>query len=182
MVSDRKQFTFSDLRVRYGTGRCYTISGSGRDRVTGYRVGMMCAAGDIEESEWCKLMKDLIFRSGEQEIYKHLLTFVKENYHHLKTKSEVEKEALKLHASRIFDDEAWVLFVKFNQQYRPEVLDPRRLRYVRTDCCHMAGLTTQTIIDKYKGTERGIPCPVCGRWSSYVFVDEENKEEKESAT
>ena len=34
--------TFEDLRVHFGTGRAYTISGKGRDRVMGYRVGKQC--------------------------------------------------------------------------------------------------------------------------------------------
>ena len=33
--------TFADLRVHYYTGRSYLISGEGRDKVFGYRHGVM---------------------------------------------------------------------------------------------------------------------------------------------
>ena len=54
------EITFADLRVHFGTGRAYTISGKGRDRVMGYRVGMQCNLGDIEVSEWIAKVKELI--------------------------------------------------------------------------------------------------------------------------
>ena len=66
--------TFEDLRVHYGTGRAYTISGKGRDRVMGYRVGMQCNLGDIEVSQWIAMVKELIVQTGEQELYEQLQT------------------------------------------------------------------------------------------------------------
>ena len=37
--------TFADLRVHYYTGRSYLISGEGRDKVFGYRHGVMTDIG-----------------------------------------------------------------------------------------------------------------------------------------
>lgn len=66
----REELTFADLRHHFGTGRAYIKSGSGRDRVYGYRRGIMTDIGDIEESEWKGLMLDLIQRSNEMDIYR----------------------------------------------------------------------------------------------------------------
>ena len=63
---------FEDLRKRYGTGRSYTISGSGKNRVTGYRTGVMTNIGDIEVSQWERLVHELISRNQEEELYAHL--------------------------------------------------------------------------------------------------------------
>lgn len=42
--------TFADLRVHYYTGRSYLISGEGRDKVFGYRHGVMTDIGDLPET------------------------------------------------------------------------------------------------------------------------------------
>lgn len=64
--------TFADLRVHYYTGRSYLISGEGRDKVFGYRHGVMTDIGDLPEAEWTRLAKQLIRQSGEQELYQQL--------------------------------------------------------------------------------------------------------------
>ena len=64
------EYTFSDLRCHYQTGRSYVVSGEGRNRVYGYRTGVQCNLGDIEQKEWCEIVKELIHRKGEQELYK----------------------------------------------------------------------------------------------------------------
>ena len=46
------EYTFSDLRCYYQTGRSYVVSGEGRNRVYGYRTGVQCELGDIERDEW----------------------------------------------------------------------------------------------------------------------------------
>ena len=42
--------TFAALRVHYYTGRSYLISGEGRDKVFGYRHGVMTDIGDLPVS------------------------------------------------------------------------------------------------------------------------------------
>ena len=105
--------TFEDLRVHFGTGRAYTISGKGRDRVMGYRVGKQCNLGDIETGAWMKMVRALIVQKGEQELHQQLLTHMKEHNYTRATKAELEEEVLELHAARIFDDPLWVDLKKY---------------------------------------------------------------------
>lgn len=171
MTSEKNDLTFSDLRKHYGTGRAYTISGTGRDRVMGYRTGVKCNAGDIEVSEWIQMMKDLIKRSGEQELYMQLHAFMKERNYVRASRSELEKEVLELHASRIFDNELWIYFVQFNQLFRPDILNSVRLRWVRSECCKKAGLVTEEML-KRRG-DGPIPCPICGRFAHCELMNYE---------
>lgn len=73
--------TFADLRVHYYTGRSYLISGEGRDKVFGYRHGVMTDIGDLPEAEWTRLAKQLIRQSGEQELYQQLFAWEREQSH-----------------------------------------------------------------------------------------------------
>ena len=52
--------TFAALRVHYYTGRSCLISGEGRNKVFGYRHGVMTDIGDLPEAEWTRLAKQLI--------------------------------------------------------------------------------------------------------------------------
>lgn len=115
--------TFSDLRVHYETGRAYLISQYGREKKYGYRNGVQTDIGDLEVSEWKRLVCELIERSGEKELQEQLVGWVKAHCMWLHTKEEVELYALKLHASRIFDNKEWVDYIAFNQAYRPKILN-----------------------------------------------------------
>ena len=114
--------TFEDLRAHFGTGRSYIKSGSGRDAVYGYRSGVMTNIGDIEENEWAQLMMDLVIRSGETALQEQLRFWAKEHCAWLHTKKEVERYALELHSSRIFDNPKWVDYELFNREYRPRAV------------------------------------------------------------
>lgn len=85
---DAEKLTFEDLRCHFRTGRSYVISGTGRDRKTGYRTGIQTDVGDIEVSEWKMLMKDLIRRSDEEFLYKLLFQWVSQTTPWLHTKQE----------------------------------------------------------------------------------------------
>lgn len=117
-----RPLTFSDLREHYGTGRAYLISQNSREKKYGYRTGIQTDIGDLEVSEWKRLVRELIERSDEQKLQAQLEEWVKAQCMWLHTKEEVELYALKLHARRIFDDKAWVDYLAFNQAYRPETL------------------------------------------------------------
>lgn len=163
------EITFADLRVHFGTGRAYTVSGKGRDRVLGYRSGMQCNLGDIEVHEWNAMVKELIVQSGEQELYEQLYTHMKEHNYTKATKPELEQHVLELHAARIFDDPLWVDFIPFNKRFRPQVLQTVRLVWVKNACCRKAGQVTQAILDSQ--TNQGkVCCPHCGRWSEYEIM------------
>lgn len=118
-----RPLTFSDLRAHFGTGRAYLISQYGREKKYGYRKGIQTDIGDLEVSEWKRLVRELIERAEEQELQEQLVEWVKSHYKWLHTKDEVELYALKLHAFRIFDNKEWVGYLAFNQAYRPEILN-----------------------------------------------------------
>ena len=161
---DIEHLTFSDLYPLHGTGRPI-VKSSGWYKTYSYRVGVGTHIGDIEESLWCRLVRGLIKKHGEQELYQQLQEWVKENCLWLKTRSDIEVEALKLHAMRIFDCQEWVGFVAFNRKYRPEALKNAKIVRVLCHSCSHSGDVTQVQIDRaYKGQ---ISCPVCRVWSEF---------------
>lgn len=118
-----EELTFSDLRCHYGTGRSYIKFGSGRNRVLGYRYGVMTDMGDIEYSQWAVLVMKLIERSKETEVLNALERWTQENCVWLHSKKDVEEYALDLHSSRIFEDPKWVAYEQFRDQYAPWLKD-----------------------------------------------------------
>ena len=102
-----EQLTFENLRYLYGTGRSYVISGSGKYRKMGYRMGVQTELGDLEESEWQQLMRALIEKAGEQELHLQLLQWVTNHCAWLHSRSEREMEALVLHSMRVFQNPNW---------------------------------------------------------------------------
>ena len=52
--------SFSDLKVRYFTGRSILISDTGQGKRYQYRNGCMTALGDLEISEWREMISDCI--------------------------------------------------------------------------------------------------------------------------
>ena len=114
--------TFAALRVHYYTGRSCLISGEGRNKVFGYRHGVMTDIGDLPEAEWTRLAKQLIRQSGEQELYQQLFAWEREQSHWEQSPSQFELDVLSLHMARLPDNPAWCDFIPFNRKYRPEVL------------------------------------------------------------
>lgn len=114
------ELTFEDLSVKHFSGRSFLKSGEGRDKVFGYRNGVVTKLGDIEESEWRKLILGVITRSGELELLEQLKLWAAAECPWLHTKREVEYYALELHAYRIFDNPDWVSYELFNREYRPK--------------------------------------------------------------
>lgn len=125
------EFTFEKLSKKYGTFRSYS---NGTDRLGRKkfrsRVGVQTDYGDIEISLWCDLVRKLIEQHNEKELFNHLKVWVIKSNQWLTNKPEVEIEALELHACRIFDDLCWHGYVKFNEKYRPEVLQGVELVWV----------------------------------------------------
>jgi len=111
--------SFSNLRVHYFTGVSVLRLGNQRNKTSGYRNGVMTGLGDLEFPVWETLVRDLIHRSGEDELLNSLITWL-EDAPWLRTKHEVELYALELHAGRIFDNPGWVDYVAFNRKYRPD--------------------------------------------------------------
>ena len=162
-----ENLSFDDLRFMYGTGRGYLISGTGRNKITGYRQGVMCKLGDLDQAEWIRLMQELIERAGEQMLYQQLLQWYTEHNYTRDTPAALKMEALQAHSHRLFDSERWVFFVDFNKRFRPEVLKHAALFLVQCECCAAPGMTTQALLNQSDGTTC---CPVCKRWSPFHIV------------
>ena len=176
-----ENITFENLRYQYGTGRAYTISGTGRDRVTGYRVGVQTKLGDIEISNWMDLMQKLIEKSGEQDLHAALIEWLSEHNYRKVGKSEIAREAMELHSGRIFDNEEWVDFLPFNRRYRPEALSGVETVDVFTDCCQQRGTVTRRRLEWDRSIYgKRVSCPICGRLSEYQASDGEVQEEEKA--
>lgn len=166
-------YTFDDLRFMYYTGRSYVKSGTGRDRVYGYRNGVQTKIGDLEVREWRQLMLDLIERAGEKDLFHQLLLWEKEQNVIRLSKDELEFEALRDHSYRLFDDPEWVDFVAFNQRFRPGYLESTTVSLCRImpDCCRTPGLVTQAMIDRGLRCSGGtVCCPICGKWTTFSLL------------
>lgn len=167
------ELTFENLRDKYGTFRSERITDGclGEKRYKS-RVGVQTEVGDIVEPLWMNLVKDLIIQSGEETLYKQLKAFLQINRGRIQEKSSLEKEALELHAARIFDNPAWVCFIPFNKKYRPEILETADLVTVINECCNKPGEVTKQRIEWSKYF-KGVECPHCGRLSSFRYASKE---------
>lgn len=160
--------TFDDLRMKCGTGRAILLSGTGRDKKYGYRHGVDCKLGNIERSEWMRMMRELIERSGEEQLHRQMLCWHKEHSYLKETSEQITFSVLVEHSMRLFDNPRWVDYIKFNQQYRPEFLADVAVAKVRSACCSETFLTTQALLDSsYNGTTC---CQICGRWAEYEVL------------
>ena len=139
---------------------------------------MKCNLGDIERSEWCQLVKDLIVHKNEQGLYQQLLQYLKEHNYTNATRAKLEQEALVLHAARIFDNESWVGVLEFNRKYRPEVAASTRLVWIRTECCKKPGEVTLAMLETHKHIDGTAICPHCGRWAHYEILTTLEKEDR----
>ena len=173
MMEHNLPITFKTLRVHYGTGRSFLIRADGRNKVYGYRKGVMTDLGDLEVQEWERLAKELVRTSKEQQLYQNLLEWEKEHNYCGRSGKELETEALELHMLRIFDDPLWVDYIPFNRRYRPKVLDPLELVWVKTACCGIPGEVTK---ERLAHDKERIPCPVCGRWSEFQLCTDDKKQ------
>lgn len=99
------------------TGQSILLSGSGRDKKYGYRNGIQTDLGDIRNDVWRDLVRELIVRSHEEDLFDKLLEWEKEHTYWLKTKAELEHYTLELYAARIFDNPKWVDYEAFAKHY-----------------------------------------------------------------
>lgn len=157
------ELKIEDVRFMYGTGRAIYISGTGRDKIYDYRNGCMTKIGDIEEGEWISLMKFLIERDGEQDLFKQLLAWEIEHNFCDSDKKTLERDTLIRHSMRLFDNVMWVDFVRFNQRYRPEELTKAVLVDIVTDCCGTTDVQTVELINEWPK----VTCPRCGTYTTF---------------
>ena len=83
----------------------------------GYRNGIQTDLGDIRNDVWLDLVRELIVRSHEEDLFDKLLEWEKEHTYWLKTKAELEHYTLELYAARIFDNPKWVDYEAFAKHY-----------------------------------------------------------------
>ena len=95
-VPNRDQLTHKDLHAHFSTGQSILLSGSGRDKKYGYRNGIQTDLGDIRNDVWLDLVRELIVRSHEEDLFDKLLEWEKEHTYWLKTKAELEHYTLEL--------------------------------------------------------------------------------------
>ena len=143
------------------------------------------------------MVRELIDCKGERHLYEQLLEYLTEHNYAKSTKTQLERKALELHADRIFDNEAWVDFLKFNRKYRPEVAAATKVVYIRTECCSKPGAIPQTQFDALSSTtitplkkalssisgtnsriDDRVCCPHCGRWTHYEIMTTLEMEER----
>lgn len=161
--------TFTDLRCRYPTERLFS-SGYGRNKMTRIVSYVTTEIGEIEQTRWVSLVRQLIVEAGEESLFANLLEWVIENDPWLHKDADRVNHALERHADRIFDDEAWVGFVQFNQKYRPERLKTAGLASVVTACCGKTSIVTTAQLRRDDGK---VCCPYCGRFSEYEEITKE---------
>ena len=75
-VPNRDQLTHKDLHAHFSTGQSILLSGSGRDKKYGYRNGIQTDLGDIRNDVWRDLVRELIVRSHEEDLFDKLLEWV----------------------------------------------------------------------------------------------------------
>ena len=73
--------------------------------------------GDIRNDVWRDLVRELIVRSHEEDLFDKLLEWEKGHTYWLKTKAELEHYTLELYAARIFDNPKWVDYEAFAKHY-----------------------------------------------------------------
>ncbi len=159
------ELSFVDLRVHYYTGRSCLLSGEDRNKVFGYRHGVMTDIGDLPEDEWTRLAKQLIEQAGEQELYRQLFAWEKEHSHWKRSAAQFEQDVLSMHIARLPDNPAWCDFIPFNRKYRPEVLSNAEIFWVKCTGCgelrEMTGKQLKNIRDRSDGK---LYCQHCGDW------------------
>lgn len=166
-----ESLTCEDLRVHHRTGRNVHISGTGRNRVSKYRAGIMTNIGDIEISVWKDLMRKVIVRLSETKLQEQLQYGLKDHCAWLRNPSAVEQDALELHASRIFDNPSWDAYIDFNRQYRPEVLERAALIWVQRKCCGKIIEMTIQQFEWRKSLNGGeVFCHDCGCHTPLVLI------------
>ena len=118
-----EKLDYTTIAFKTHTGRAFLINDRGYEKKYGYRHGVETPIGDIEESLWCELMKELIKKNGDTELYEQLFSWYQDLPVAGRTKKERELYVLQCFSHRIFDDERWVDYIPFNQKHRPEALN-----------------------------------------------------------
>lgn len=99
---ESKHLTKEDLKVLLYTGRD-VVTGYGREKQHHYRSGVMTKLGDLTEENWMALVKELIARNKEQDIYYLLISGCKKKCAWIQTQAAAEKYALSIYCDGNYD-------------------------------------------------------------------------------
>lgn len=165
---DVKKLTCEDISPHYGTGQAATVM-KRYEKVSVYRKGIGTNVGDIELSVWREIVRRIIERDHETDIFNNLLEYIKEDTVIHRNKEEQEHEALELYARRIFEEEEWLGFVPFNERYYPERLKTTEFVKVRFSCCGEITTMTRARAEWSPGKKGG--CPKCKCYAEYEICE-----------
>lgn len=110
-----QDLTHENLSLMFGTGRSKTVIKNGKKECE-YRHGVQTKIGDIAKPVWQLLVKKLIKKSCEEDLFLRLKAWIQVNSPWETDQKEIEDEALRLYSLRIFDVVDWVGFKTFNQK------------------------------------------------------------------
>ncbi len=142
-----EDLTFEDIRIHFFTGQAILVSGEGRNKTYRYRNGVATNVGDIQADEWGHIVRQLIVRYGEQELFHQLVDWIKKHCPWARNTSESERIALDYHVSRMPDNPLWCDYIPFNRKYRPDVLLKAEILQVQ---CVGCGNTFELTAAQYK--------------------------------
>lgn len=110
------------IRFQTNTGRAFLINDRGYEKKYGYRHGVETPIGDIEETLWCEIMKELIEQNGDKELFDRLYDWYLNCPIAGHTKKEREFYVLQCFSNKIYDNAGWCDYLAFNQKYRPDII------------------------------------------------------------
>lgn len=173
---DKSLISHENIRYMHGTGVAINLEDSKRtgEKRYKYRHGIQTKLGDIEVSVWKELVYMLIKQQGDEEFYKQILEYETEhNRFNVVDKEDIEKEALRSYAMRLYDDKSAWDYIRFNARYRPHLLDDPTLLTVIPDCCwQVCKVAPERITHKWDNpNEKVIPCPYCDKSTTFTIVD-----------
>ena len=167
---DITKLSFSDIAGHYMTGISIS-SGSGRGKTYKYRYGVQTDIGDIRLDVWCELAELLIQYACEQKLQENLLEFLsRQPYPKKQSPDQLRQYALGLHIDRVFDHPAWVCYIPFNREFRPEALIKADIIRVTTHCCPKPGEITEQQIRPDYGEDK-VFCPFCGKLTTFQRLE-----------
>lgn len=173
---DEAQISHENLQYMHGTGVAINLEDCRRtgEKRYKYRNGIQTKLGDIEETVWKELVKMLIKKENDEEFYKQILEYeTEEKRFGVVDKDEIEKEALRAYAMKLYDKKSAWGYIRFNARYRPHLLEDPTLLTVIPDCCLRVCKATQERIEKKwdDPNEKVIPCPYCDKVTTFTIVD-----------
>lgn len=162
---DLQKLQYKDLKARYGTGRAYS-EGSGRNKKSWYRTGVMTKIGDIRLDVWIQAAQALIAKNDDEDLLSAVMEYRENDYSIPMHKDTKLVECLKDVLSRLVDNPEWIGFVPFNSKYRPELMKQVEIVKIFPACCNKwCDIPEAQILSSYDGR---VHCPLCGAYTDYL--------------